>query len=146
MRFDCIRGGFNIKGRCGARGGNRGSGFLGNTGPDRLKITKLPSQNSMLGHHRHASETSFKFRWPAQWYLDLPSPHKLKIKTAKNNVFLVTTPLTKLSGSAHVRWQPTSRHSLTCYLMKLNDSNNEAKTSIFRKRSKQPRYTTINHA
>ena len=26
---------------------------------DSLKITKLPSQHSMLGHHRHASETPF---------------------------------------------------------------------------------------
>ena len=34
-------------------------GFLRNTGPDPLKITKLPSQHSMLGHHRHASETPF---------------------------------------------------------------------------------------
>ena len=32
-------------------------GFLSNTGPDPLKITKLPSQHSMLGHYRHASET-----------------------------------------------------------------------------------------
>ena len=30
-------------------------GFSSNTGPDPLKITKLPSQHSMLGHHR--------FRW-----------------------------------------------------------------------------------
>ena len=27
--------------------------FLCNTDPDPLKITKLLSQNSMLGHHRH---------------------------------------------------------------------------------------------
>ena len=32
-------------------------GFLSNTGPDALKITKLTSQHSMLGHHRPASET-----------------------------------------------------------------------------------------
>ena len=36
-------------------------GFLSNTGRDPLKITKLPSQHSMLGHHRHASETPFKW-------------------------------------------------------------------------------------
>ena len=35
-------------------------GFPSNTGTDPLKITKLPSQHSMLGHHRHASETPFK--------------------------------------------------------------------------------------
>ena len=49
------------------RGGDRGSGlplkkhknigFLSNTGPDPLKITKLPSYHSVLGHHRYASET-----------------------------------------------------------------------------------------
>ena len=35
-------------------------GFLCNTGPDPLKITKLPSQHSMLGHHGPASEMPFK--------------------------------------------------------------------------------------
>ena len=42
-------------------------GFLSNTGLDPLKITKLSSQHSMLGHHRHASETPFRWRfagWP----------------------------------------------------------------------------------
>ena len=34
-------------------------GFL--SGPDTLKITKLPSKHSMLGHYRHASETPFKW-------------------------------------------------------------------------------------
>ena len=33
--------------------------FLGNTGEDPLKITKLSSKHLMLGHHRHASETPF---------------------------------------------------------------------------------------
>ena len=36
-------------------------GLLSNTGPDPLKITKLPSQHSMLGHHRPTSETPFKW-------------------------------------------------------------------------------------
>ena len=31
-------------------------GFLSNTGPDPLKITKLASQHSILRHHRYASE------------------------------------------------------------------------------------------
>ena len=35
----------------GHRGGGGGGG-----GPDPLKITKLPSQRSMLGHHWHASK------------------------------------------------------------------------------------------
>ena len=38
-------------------------GFLSNTGLDPLKITELPSQHSMLGHHRPASETPFKLRF-----------------------------------------------------------------------------------
>ena len=75
----------------GSRGGNRGSGtpwkkeFLSNTGPDLLKITKLPGQRSMLGHHRHASETPFKWCFAGgpmmarlKQYLDPTSPHQLK--------------------------------------------------------------------
>ena len=38
-------------------------GFLSNTGPDPLKIIKLPIKHSMLGHHRAASETPFKWRF-----------------------------------------------------------------------------------
>ena len=38
-------------------------GFLSNSGPDSLKITKLPIQHSMLCHHRPASETPFKWRF-----------------------------------------------------------------------------------
>ena len=34
-------------------------GFLSNTGPDPLKITKLPSQHSILGNHRPVTERSF---------------------------------------------------------------------------------------
>ena len=36
-------------------------GFLSTTGQDILKITKLPSQYSILGHHQHARKTSFKW-------------------------------------------------------------------------------------
>ena len=56
-------------GGCGGGGGGRGSKppteksqkfrVFSNTGPDPLKITKLPSQNSMLGHHRHARKMPF---------------------------------------------------------------------------------------
>ena len=38
-------------------------GFLSISGPDPLKITKLPSQHSMLGHHQHTSETPFRWRF-----------------------------------------------------------------------------------
>ena len=54
----------------------KNKGFISNTGPDPLKITKLPSQHSMLGHHRPASEgVSLAGRWwPANsgiWILPL---------------------------------------------------------------------------
>ena len=39
-------------------------GFLGNSGLDPLKTTKLPSHHSMLGHHRPASETPHRL-WSA---------------------------------------------------------------------------------
>ena len=62
-------------------------GFLSNTGTDPLKSTKLASQHSMLGHHRHASETPFKWRFTGgpmmarlQWYFDPPSPLIKKLK------------------------------------------------------------------
>ena len=35
--------------------------FLSNTGQDPLKFSKLPSQHSMLHHHRHASSAPFKW-------------------------------------------------------------------------------------
>ena len=37
--------------------------YPSNTGPDPLKFSKLPSQHSTLGHHRHPSETPFKWRF-----------------------------------------------------------------------------------
>ena len=43
---------------------------LCNSGPDPLKITKLPSKHLMLGHHRHAAKRHFNGvspagrRWP----------------------------------------------------------------------------------
>ena len=55
-------------------------GFFSNTVPDPLKIVKLPSQLSILGHNRHVA-----FRW-----------------RALKNVAKVRPPLTKLSESAHV--------------------------------------------
>ena len=38
-------------------------GFFSNTGPDPLKIVKLPSQLSIFGHNRYASETPFEWRF-----------------------------------------------------------------------------------
>ena len=42
-------------------------GFLSNNGQDPLRITKLPNQHSMLGHHRPASETSGVTPWGRSW-------------------------------------------------------------------------------
>ena len=62
---------YNMDGSRGGRGSrpplknHKNKGFLSNTGPDRLKFTKLPSQHSLLDHHRPAIETPFKvvFIW-----------------------------------------------------------------------------------
>ena len=44
-------------------------GFLSNTGPDPLNITKLQSQHSMLGHHWHASKMLFNgVSLAGQWW------------------------------------------------------------------------------
>ena len=57
---------------CGSEGGTGGPdplenhkniGFFSNTGPDPLKIVKLPSQLSILGHSRHGCKTPFKWRF-----------------------------------------------------------------------------------
>ena len=65
-------------------------GFLSNTGPDLLKITKLPIQHSMLDHHRTASETPFKWRFAGGplmarlwWYLDASPLHQTEKKRKK---------------------------------------------------------------
>ena len=59
---------------------NTNIGFLSNTGPDTRKIIKLPIQHLMLGHHRLASQTPFKWRFAGvqmmvhfYWYIDPPS-------------------------------------------------------------------------
>ena len=111
-------------------------GFLSNTGPDiPWKFVKLQSQHSMLGHHRHTSETPLKWRFAdgpmmarLKWYFAPPSPHQQqqqktttkkqeqKNKTKqnktkqKNNVAKVG-PLTKRYGSAHVHVCSKSTHS-----------------------------------
>ena len=42
----------------GSRGSGKGVQTPSNTGPHPLKMAKPSSQQSLLGHHRHASETS----------------------------------------------------------------------------------------
>ena len=61
-------------------------GLLSNTGPDPMKITKLPSQHSTLGYYRLACETPFKWRFAGRriiahfwWSLEPRSPKKTKI-------------------------------------------------------------------
>ena len=89
----------------GSRGGNGGPDphppslkilkniwFLSITCPDPLKITKLPSQHSTLGHHRHGS--LMPFRWSAFSGIWIISPSSTRKK--------VGTHLTSLSKSAHI--------------------------------------------
>ena len=104
----------------GSRGGDRGSGppekkigFPSNSGLNPLKITRLASQHSMVGHYRHASETPFQWRFAGgpmmahvKWHfgpLPIPSTNPPPKKNKKTTTFVsVGPPLTKLSGSAHV--------------------------------------------
>ena len=99
-------------------------GFLSNTGPDPLKITKLPSQHSMLGHHRPISEAPFKWRFAGRilmalymWYLDPFSPHQTKKKSCQS--------WTKLSGSVHAKSKPKIHvrffQLLTCCVLSANN-------------------------
>ena len=99
-------------------------GFSSNSDPNSLKITRLASQHSMVGHYRHASETPLKWRFAGgpmmahfKWHfgpLPIPSTNpppqkktkkkqKQKQKTNKQKTCVsVGPPLTKLTGSAHV--------------------------------------------
>ena len=72
--------------------------FLSETGSDPLKITNLSSQHSMLGHHRHASETPFICRFAGGPVVVFRSPLP---SSTKKKVVKAGPPLTKLSGSAH---------------------------------------------
>ena len=99
-------------------------GFLSNTGPAPWKITKLPSQHSMLGHHWPASEMPFIIGLPVKCYsssarqqnaihlmafcwraddglllLLFGSSFPSSKKTQKTSE--LDPPLAKLSGSAH---------------------------------------------
>ena len=58
-------------------------GFSSNTGPDPLKITKLPSQHSMLGNHRHDSVC---------WWTD-DGPLMVAFGSHTKNVVIVGPPL-----------------------------------------------------
>ena len=80
-------------------------GSLSNTGPNPLKISKIPSQPLMLDHHRPARETPFKWRLSGGPILAFFSCiwSYLPSSTKKQNkkIIRVGPPLTELSGSAH---------------------------------------------
>ena len=72
-------------------------------------ITQLPSQHSMLGHHRHASEMAFRWRTEDGLLIVVkttppPPPHHKKRIRRKGVVSVGPPPLTKLSGSAHMQY------------------------------------------
>ena len=82
-------------------------GFLSNSGPDPLKITKLPIQHSMLGHHGPPAKRQMAFRWRA---VDGPLIVVFgsfllssNYKKEKKNFVKVGPPLTILSGAAHAK-------------------------------------------
>ena len=70
-------------------------GFLSNT----LKITKLPSQHSMLGHYRPTSQTVFKWRADDGPLLVLIGSSFHSSKKQKQKNIGVGPPLAKLSES-----------------------------------------------
>ena len=70
-------------------------GFLSNTGLDHLKIIKLPSQHSMLGHHRPASETAFRWRaddGPLIVAFGSSPPHQIKKQKQKTSKLDTSPP------------------------------------------------------
>ena len=105
---------------CGSRGTgdpdpplqyHKNIGFLSNIDPDPLKIAKLPSQHSMVGHYRHASEMPLEWRFDGvpimshffSGILILSPSHQVKKrKKKKKKKKKRWTPLTKLSGSERV--------------------------------------------
>ena len=100
---------------CGSRGGTEGP-----DPPEKsilvqipCKTTKLPSQHSMLGHHRPVSKTPMMAH--LKRYLDSLSPHQLKKNIVKDE-----PPLKKLSGSVHMdpdqAWVQTLRHLMMVIL------------------------------
>ena len=76
---------------------------LNNTDPDPLKITKLPSQHSLLGHHRPTSETPLSHhrhisQTPFKWRFAGPL---IVVFGFLKKRYQSWPPLIKLFGSAH---------------------------------------------
>ena len=115
----------NLITMCGSRGGGHWVrtppplknhnfiGFPSNTGPDPLKISKLPSQHSTVGHYgptsesQHStvghygptSETPFQWRFAGRSIMVFGA--LFPPKKQKKLLIRVGPPLTKLSESAH---------------------------------------------
>ena len=74
-------------------------GFPSNIDRDPLKITKLPSQNSMVGHYRHASKLPFQWRFSGRlmmahfrWHFDplsIPSTKTSQCWTPADKTFWI---------------------------------------------------------
>ena len=95
--------------------GDRGSGpppprksqkysFIAIPGRIHWKSTRLPSQHSMLGHHRHTSETPHIVVFGSSLLL-----------LTKKNVVKVGHLLAKLSGSAHGTGSPLFAYRIMSY-------------------------------
>ena len=103
----------------GSRGGTGGPdppplknhkniGFLRKTGPDPLKITKLPSQHSMWGPSsaRQRNAISMAFRWRADDGLIKEVFGFYNPPSIKKNFIEFEPHLKKLSGSVHGKQYP----------------------------------------
>ena len=95
--FGVPRGALIMGGSRGGAGGptptekSQKIGFPSNIDPDPLKFTNLPSQHSIVGHYRHASETPFpkallglSSLGPILWQYFLSYAYILKIKRMKH--------------------------------------------------------------
>ena len=95
---------FNVCDRCRCRGregfqthtplkNHKVIGILSNSGRVLWKLTKLPSQYSMLGHHRRPSEMTFAgdtIIIHFLWYLDPLSSYQLKMEKEKKRKVMLS--------------------------------------------------------
>ena len=123
-------------------------GFLSNTGPDPLKITKLPSQHSMLGHHRPASETPFNGVllagrwWPAVLVLfRSSSPYQKKMldpfcKTYWIRVWILILSIAYAQGALRTLYIVVS--ALTYFVYARSECSGESAHLRFDSRQRAP--------
>ena len=119
----------------GSRGGGAGGpdpppvnhkniGFLSNSGPDPLKITKLPSQHSMLGHHQHAAYSGI-------WIV----PPLIKLKKTKKRKKTVV----KAGPPGKIIWiractMSSNKKSMTTQLMMAHDAFRDKHAKILQRK------------